>query len=223
MGGSPLPTTATAPPVRPDWAQPDACLLTRGVFRGGRAAEPSAREDGHGRVFVVDSLWPRRTTFRVGRRPLCMYPQRDLTADGGVRVLSLADLPEDREQAVSALFVTHWDRLVRLATLLVDDRQTAEEVVQDAFVATYERWGRLRDTTAVLGYLQRCVVNGSRSRLRRRGVARRGARAALGRSCTVCGGGSGVPRRGPGRTPCLGTAPETSAPGARPAVLPRPP
>lgn len=106
-----------------------------------------------------------------------MYPQRGLKADGGVRVLSLAELPEDREQAVSALFATHWDRLVRLAALLVDDRQTAEEVVQDAFAATYERWGQLRDTTAVLGYLQRCVVNGSRSRLRRRGVARRGARA----------------------------------------------
>ena len=89
---------------------------------------------------------------------------------------SQADLPEDREQAVSALFATHWDRLVRLATLLVDDRQTAEEVVQDAFAATYERWGRLRDTNAVLAYLQRSVVNGSRSRLRRRGVARRGTR-----------------------------------------------
>ena len=106
-----------------------------------------------------------------------MYPQRGLTADGGVRVASLAELPEDREQAVAALFATHWDRLVRRATLLVDDRQTAEEVVQDAFAATYERWGRLRDTTAVLAYLQRSVVNGSRSRLRRRGVARRGTRA----------------------------------------------
>ena len=61
-------------------------------------------------------------------------------------MLSLAELPEDREQAVSALFATHWDRLVRLAALLVDDRQTAEEVVQDAFAATYERWGQLRDT-----------------------------------------------------------------------------
>jgi RNA polymerase sigma-70 factor (sigma-E family) len=105
-----------------------------------------------------------------------MYPQRLSTVDGGVRVASPVDLPEDREQAVSALFATHWDRLVRVATLLVDDRRTAEEVVQDAFVATYERWGRLRDTRAVLGYLQRCVVNGSRSRLRRRGVARRGTR-----------------------------------------------
>ena len=105
-----------------------------------------------------------------------MYTQRALTADGGGPVLPEADLPEDREHAVSLLFASHWHRLLRLATLLVDDRQTAEEVVQDAFAATYERWGRLRDTNAVLAYLQRSVVNGSRSRLRRRGVARRGTR-----------------------------------------------
>jgi RNA polymerase sigma factor (sigma-70 family) len=91
-------------------------------------------------------------------------------------VAAQADLPKDRGEAVSALFATHWDRLVRLAALLVDDRETAEEVVQDAFAATYERWGRLRDTNAVVGYLQRSVVNGSRSRLRRRGVARRSTR-----------------------------------------------
>lgn len=48
------------------------------------------------------------------------------------------DLPHDRDRAVSALFATQWERLVRLATLLVDDRETAEEVVQDAFAATYD-------------------------------------------------------------------------------------
>jgi len=78
---------------------------------------------------------------------------------------------------MSAMFGAHWERLVRLATLLVDDRETAEEVVQDAFAATYDAWSRLRDTQAVLAYLQRSVVNGGRSRLRRRGVARRRVRA----------------------------------------------
>lgn len=96
-----------------------------------------------------------------------------MTRGGAVRMDSQTDLPLDREQAISALFATHWDRLVRLAALLVDDRATAEDVVQDAFSATYEKWSRLRDTTAVLAYLQTSVVNGSRSRLRRRGVARR--------------------------------------------------
>jgi RNA polymerase sigma-70 factor (sigma-E family) len=100
-------------------------------------------------------------------------PEPEVTRGGAVRMDSQTDLPLDREQAISALFATHWDRLVRLAALLVDDRGTAEDIVQDAFSATYEKWSRLRDTTAVLAYLQTSVVNGSRSRLRRRGVARR--------------------------------------------------
>jgi RNA polymerase sigma-70 factor (sigma-E family) len=51
---------------------------------------------------------------------------------------------------------------------MVDDRETAEEVVQDAFEALYRNWGRLRDPQAAIAYLNRSVVNGSRSRLRRR-------------------------------------------------------
>jgi DNA-directed RNA polymerase specialized sigma24 family protein len=74
--------------------------------------------------------------------------------------------------AVTELFGLHYRRLVGLATLLVDDRETAEDVAQDAFEALYRHWGRLRDPQAAAGYLERCVVNGSRSRLRRRGTER---------------------------------------------------
>ena len=42
---------------------------------------------------------------------------------------------------------------------------------QDAFVALYTRWGRLRDPEAAAGYLRQAVINGSRSALRRRGAA----------------------------------------------------
>jgi RNA polymerase sigma-70 factor (sigma-E family) len=98
---------------------------------------------------------------------------RGATVDRSDLVVSQAELTHDPEQAISALFATHWDRLVRLAVLLLDDRGAAEEVVQDAFSATFERWGRLRDSRAVLAYLQTSVINGSRSGLRRRGVARR--------------------------------------------------
>ena len=51
---------------------------------------------------------------------------------------------------------------------MVDDRETAEEVVQDAFEALYRNWGRLRDPYAAVAYLNRSVVNGSRSKVRRR-------------------------------------------------------
>ena len=81
-------------------------------------------------------------------------------------------LPRDRDEAISALFVTHHARLVGLARLLVDDLPTAEDVVQDAFTALYRRWPGLRDPGAALGYLQASVANGARSSLRRRRTVR---------------------------------------------------
>ncbi len=102
---------------------------------------------------------------------------RAAAAEGVGYVTATEELPHDRDAAMSSLFASHWDRLVRLAALLVDDRESAEDVVQEAFTSTYDRWSRLRDSQAVLAYLQRSVVNGSRSRLRRRGVARRRAPA----------------------------------------------
>ena len=79
------------------------------------------------------------------------------------------------DEALEQLYAAHWRSLVRLSVLLVRDVATAEEVVQDAFVATYRRWDRLRDHGLALAYLRQCVVNGSRSVLRRRGTAQRWA------------------------------------------------
>ena len=62
--------------------------------------------------------------------------------------------------------------MVRLAILLVDDINSAEDVVQDAFAGLYRNWDQLRDTQAAIGYLRTAVVNGSRSMLRRRRTAR---------------------------------------------------
>jgi hypothetical protein len=44
----------------------------------------------------------------------------------------------DADQAVARLYSAHYQALVRLAVLLMRDAATAEEVVQDAFVAM---WG----------------------------------------------------------------------------------
>lgn len=81
-------------------------------------------------------------------------------------------LPKDRDEAVSALFVAYHRRLVGLARLLVDDQQTAEDVVQDAFTSLYRRWPWIRDKSAALPYLQASVANAARSNLRRRRTAR---------------------------------------------------
>jgi RNA polymerase sigma-70 factor (sigma-E family) len=75
---------------------------------------------------------------------------------------------DDPGQVVSRLFVGHHRRLVGLASLLVDDRQTAEDVVQEAFAGLYRHGSRLRDPEAAVGYLNRAVVNASRDSLRRR-------------------------------------------------------
>jgi RNA polymerase sigma-70 factor (sigma-E family) len=62
--------------------------------------------------------------------------------------------------------------MLRLAVLLTDDPATAEDVVQDAFLALQRRWHAV-DPAAATGYLRTSVVNGVRTLYRRRGVARR--------------------------------------------------
>jgi RNA polymerase sigma-70 factor (sigma-E family) len=79
----------------------------------------------------------------------------------------------DADAAVETLYDGHYGGLVRLAVLLVRDQGTAEDVVQDAFVALHRRWDRLEDRDLALAYLRTCVVNGSRSVLRHRSVVAR--------------------------------------------------
>jgi RNA polymerase sigma-70 factor (sigma-E family) len=74
------------------------------------------------------------------------------------------------ESAVTELYSLHYRALVRLAALLVRDTGTAEEVVQDAFVAMHDAWQRLRDAENALAYLRQAVVNRSKSVLRHRTV-----------------------------------------------------
>jgi RNA polymerase sigma-70 factor (sigma-E family) len=76
----------------------------------------------------------------------------------------------DADAAVEELYAAHYRRLVRLSVLLVRDVETAEEVVQDSFVAMHGRWGSLREPDRALAYLRQAVVNRSRSVLRHRGV-----------------------------------------------------
>ncbi len=72
--------------------------------------------------------------------------------------------------AVIELYSMHYTALVRLAAMLVRDTPTAEEVVQDSFVAMHDGWDRLRDTEKALAYMRQAVVNRSRSVLRHRMV-----------------------------------------------------
>lgn len=59
-------------------------------------------------------------------------------------------------------------RLVRLAHIMLGDRASAEDVVQEAFCGLYRRWDHLSDAQNALRYVRASVLNGSRSVLRRR-------------------------------------------------------
>ncbi|MEU6325902.1 SigE family RNA polymerase sigma factor [Streptomyces sp. NPDC047049] len=81
--------------------------------------------------------------------------------------------PPEPRPTISELYHAHRLTMVRLAVLLVDDRATAEDVVQDAFAALYKRHGeRLGEVDNALAYLRTAVVNAARSVLRRRRTAR---------------------------------------------------
>ena len=67
---------------------------------------------------------------------------------------------------VSALYEQHYASLVRLAALLVRDTATAEEIVQDSFVAVAAAWRRRGNTDGALDFLRQSVLNRSRSALR---------------------------------------------------------
>ncbi|MBT2212503.1 MULTISPECIES: RNA polymerase sigma factor [Actinomadura] len=69
---------------------------------------------------------------------------------------------------MTQLYEAHAPDLVRLALVMVGDRATAEDVVQDSFLGLYRRWERLKDTGKALTYLRSSVLNNCRSVLRRR-------------------------------------------------------
>jgi RNA polymerase sigma factor (sigma-70 family) len=83
---------------------------------------------------------------------------------------------------VAGLFRERHAELVRLAMLVVGDRPTAEDVVQDVFARLCAK-DLLPGRDGSLAYVRAAVLNGCRSVLRRRAIARRfgGARDALGR------------------------------------------
>lgn len=74
--------------------------------------------------------------------------------------------PVGADRAVTTLYLTHYRPLVQMAVLLVQDLATAEEIVQDSFVAVHAAWRRLPDADHALSYLRRSVVDRSRAALR---------------------------------------------------------
>jgi RNA polymerase sigma-70 factor (sigma-E family) len=85
---------------------------------------------------------------------------------GGVRVKVEGVVLEE-------LFERHASEIARLAYLLTGDRQTAEDLAQDAFLRMAGRFVYLRQPDALHAYLRTTVVNLARSHHRRRAVVGR--------------------------------------------------
>ena len=79
----------------------------------------------------------------------------------------------DPAAAVTTLYAEHALGLTRLALIMVGDRPTAEDIVQDAFFGLHRRWDKLREPAKALSYVRSAVLNGCRTEFRR-------ARRALG-------------------------------------------
>jgi RNA polymerase sigma-70 factor (sigma-E family) len=125
----------------------------------GNPGDGVTRPNNVTETLVASSVLPNafRVPVAVGR-----------TGAGSARSTAVAAWSADR--AVTELYSEHYRGLVRLASFLVRDVQTAEEVVQDAFVAMADGWHRLRDSEKALAYLRQAVVNRARSVLRHRTV-----------------------------------------------------
>ena len=79
---------------------------------------------------------------------------------------------------VADLYREHRLSLLRLAIFLVTDRETAEDLVQDAFAGLQKNWSRLADPGAAQAYLRTAVVNRARNIYRGRDISRRFLRVA---------------------------------------------
>src|SRR5438876_8068759 len=118
-------------PVPPRSARPEAGMMTYDRTRPARPADVTMT------LVATNAIVPAA-----------------LVAPGAARPGRSADW------AVTELYSLHHRGLVRLAVLLVRDVPTAEDVVQDSFVAMHDGWQRLRDAESALAYLRQAVLNG---------------------------------------------------------------
>jgi RNA polymerase sigma-70 factor (sigma-E family) len=89
------------------------------------------------------------------------------------RAVRLRDSNEQlRAERIDVLFRRHYRGLLRLAVVMVGDREAAEDAVQEAFVSLHRNWRTLRDANAAEAYLRSAVLNRGRSWVRRQATQR---------------------------------------------------
>jgi DNA-directed RNA polymerase specialized sigma24 family protein len=77
------------------------------------------------------------------------------------------------DRPFDSFFANRYEPMVRLASGMVDQRCTAEEIVQEAFQRVWVRWDELTEPRC---YLRTAVVNSCHDELRKRRVQRHNGR-----------------------------------------------
>jgi RNA polymerase sigma factor (sigma-70 family) len=80
---------------------------------------------------------------------------------------------EDHTASFELFYQSERDRLFANLYLITRDPHEAEELVHDAFLKVWERWGRVRHMDRPAGYLYRTALNAFRTRYRRATIAKR--------------------------------------------------
>jgi RNA polymerase sigma factor (sigma-70 family) len=86
-----------------------------------------------------------------------------------IRASGIGRVSEGLAPSFGDFYLGAYAEMVRLARVLVNSPEAAEDLVQDAFVHLHRHWRRVRDPRA---YLRRSVVNACRSHHRRAGRER---------------------------------------------------
>jgi RNA polymerase sigma factor (sigma-70 family) len=94
-------------------------------------------------------------------------PSRILLVKGGELHLNIIErIVAKDESALRLLMDEYGDMLLRTASLLLKDRQSAEEAVQDTFIQAYAKMSQLKEPDRLKAWLIRIVVNRCRMRQR---------------------------------------------------------
>lgn len=90
-----------------------------------------------------------------------------LMAGEGVREVAAVIVGVDRDALVAELFEQEGAGLVRMARLFTDDRNAAEDLVQEAFIRLHKSAHRIRSRDKAASYLRSIVINLARDHNRR--------------------------------------------------------